>query len=1488
MKKVLGLDLGTNSIGWALLEKNDSKTNRILMSGSRIIPMDAATMSDFDKGNSQSQTAERTRLRSVRKLNERHKLRRQRLNRVLSVLGYLPDHYMKGIDRYGNINEEIASKIAWAKNSNGKMHFLFEDSFLEMVKEIRESSPQASVIPYDWTLYYLRTKALTKEISKYELAWVLMSFLQKRGYYQLRGEEENENIDKKEEYASLRVVSVEDSGDKKGKNTWWNILLENGLTYKACLLERPVLEGKVKDFIITTKLDKDGKPALDKDGNIKYSIRSPKEDDWGLLKIRTENQIAQSGMTVGQYIYTALRHKPETKIRGRLVRTIERKYYREELIRILDSQIKFHKELQDAELYDECISALYPTNESYRNSISSRDFIYLFTDDIIFYQRPLKSKKSEISDCAYETREYVDKSTGEIKKVPLKCISRWNPLFQEFRLWQFIINLRIYKRNEINDGKNIQNKDITSLILGRPDAIAALYDWLCIRKEINQEQMLKYFKLNSSDYRWNYVEDKTYPAGETHAMILKNLKRIGIDASGLTADTEMAIWHILYSVNDRQQLVKALQSFATKKGWPADEFSSVFSKIKPFENYGAYSEKAIKKLLPLMRVGKYWKKDDIDKNTLGRIDNIITGEDSECINLQTREKLHDKCKIEDFQGLPLWMACYVVYGRHSEDGEAVKWTSPHDIDVFLHNFKQHSLRNPIVEQVVLETMRVVRDIWSKCGQIDEIHLEMGRNLKQTAEQRKKDTDRNLQNERANLRARVLLTEFLNPEMGIENVRPYSPSQQELMRIFEDAILDDKKGNIPDDIVSIIQKLSSTDITRHPTASEVLRYRNWLEQGYCSPYTGEIIPLSKLFTPAYQIEHIIPQSLYFNNSYNNKVICEAEVNQLKSNQLGMEFINNHAGEIVTCAYGKKVKIFTPKEYQDFVQQHYKHNNDKKNNLLLTDLPEEFSSRQLNDSRYISRLMMGLLSNIVREEVDGQVEQEPTSKNLIVCTGKVTTRLKNDWGLNEVWNEIIRPRFERLNQMDNSERFGHWENKNGKNVFQITMPLELPRIDRKRLDHRHHAMDAITIACATRNMVNYLSNQAAGSTRYDLQTSLCTKRKMDSQGNYQWIIKKPWETFTEDVRDALNKIVVSFKQNLRIINKTTNHYEKISADGKKRLCTQDKGDSWAIRKSLHKDTIFGSVNLRTVKQVNVKQALIQAERICHKPLKKYVFSLRKQHFNDKAIEVQLKEKAKMLFPEIDLKKINVYCFSNDSENTRMVATRKSIDSSFTRKTIEAVTDSGIRKILLAHLEQCGGDTEKAFSPMGIEQMNENIAELNGGVPHKPIYKVRVSEIQGYKFAVGHKGNRSTKYYEADKGTNLFFAVYADETGQRTFDTIPLNVVVERQKQGLPSCPEKDENGNNLLFCLSPNDIVYVPTPDEIETGNIELHNVNYNRLYKMVSCTKKECHFLPMSSATTIWDKNEYSSLNKLGRAITGEMIKDICIPVRSNRLGEIKE
>ena len=76
MSKILGLDLGTNSIGWALI---DSKEQKIIKAGSRIIPMDAATMGDYEKGNLKSAASERTDFRGARRLYERAILRRERL-----------------------------------------------------------------------------------------------------------------------------------------------------------------------------------------------------------------------------------------------------------------------------------------------------------------------------------------------------------------------------------------------------------------------------------------------------------------------------------------------------------------------------------------------------------------------------------------------------------------------------------------------------------------------------------------------------------------------------------------------------------------------------------------------------------------------------------------------------------------------------------------------------------------------------------------------------------------------------------------------------------------------------------------------------------------------------------------------------------------------------------------------------------------------------------------------------------------------------------------------------------------------------------------------------------------------------------------------------------------------------------------------------------------------------------------------------------------
>ena len=940
----------------------------------------------------------------------------------------------------------------------------------------------------------------------------------------------------------------------------------------------------------------------------------------------------------------------------------------------------------------------------------------------------------------------------------------------------------------------------------------------------------------------------------------------------------MELWHILYSNETKEDSIKALSSYAMKNALP-EQFVETFSNAKPFKkDYGSFSKKAIKRLLPLMRSGKYWYEKAIDKRTRERIEKIINGEADDSISGRTREQAvkANLRSIDDFSSLPMYLASYVVYDRHSENGDATKWHTPDDIDRFLKQFKQHSLRNPIVEQVILEALRTVRDIWRKTGDFDEIHVELGRDMKNTAEKRKNIMQKALENENTNLRIKALLTEFLNPDCGIENVRPQSPSQQEKLRIYEEGVLSEEAGNIPDDIAAIIRNFNESDIKKRPSHSDVIRYKCWLEQKYRSPYTGRIIPLGKLFTSEYEIEHIIPQALYFDDSLSNKVICETAVNKDKGKRLAYNYIKECGGKIISLGENRNAEILKLDKYEELVKNGYPEN--KKKKLLATEIPDTFSERQLNDTRYISRFVMQLLSNIVRTtDENGTYEQESTSKNVIPCSGKITDMLKRQWGINDVWNRIIAPRFQRLNELHGDSSFGEWCNEEGKRFFRINVPFHLKRgFSTKRIDHRHHAMDAIIIACANRNIINYLNNVEAKSEnkRIDLRNLICHK-ETDSDGNYKFVINKPWATFTEDVQSTINKMTVSFKNNIRIINRTKNRYQKF-VNGEKQFVEQEKGDQWAIRKPLHKDSYYGLINVRKEKDVNLPIAVAKPEMIIDKQLKSVIKSLKAEGKDDKRIISILKN----TYGD-KVKKVRIYYFTNDS-NEKLVAIRKPLDASFDRKKITtSVSDAGVRKILLNHLAANSDDPQIAFSPEGISSMNENIITLNDGKPHQPIYKVRYSEPLGLKFQIGTKG----KFVEAAKGTNLYFAIYKSFSGERSYQTIPLNMVIERLKQGLPPVPEQDEKGNILLFTLSPNDFVYVPTSDELESGIIS-EPIDNSRIYKMVSATEKRCYFIPAQIAYPIENGIEFNALNKLEFALTGESIKSICIPIKIDRLGNI--
>ena len=245
-----------------------------------------------------------------------------------------------------------------------------------------------------------------------------------------------------------------------------------------------------------------------------------------------------------------------------------------------------------------------------------------------------------------EYRIYKDKNKdGQVVKEYLKVIPKSHPLYQEFRVWQWLSNLKIYRKE--NDA------DVTTEFLKNTENIVNLFEFLMKQKEVGHKDILRHLVIpilrakfpnakpaafnkevdkEIAKYRWNYVFDdskekeedksKKYPCNTTGYEIRRRLEKIVDVTDGFleiydTIETvirngektgqkttvslgtrEYQLWHIIYSVTDRNEYEAALRSFANKYTLDENSFVEEFKKFPPFSSeYGAYSEKAIKKLL---------------------------------------------------------------------------------------------------------------------------------------------------------------------------------------------------------------------------------------------------------------------------------------------------------------------------------------------------------------------------------------------------------------------------------------------------------------------------------------------------------------------------------------------------------------------------------------------------------------------------------------------------------------------------------------------------------------------------------------------------------------------------------------------------------------------------------------------------------------------------------------------------------------------------
>jgi CRISPR-associated endonuclease Csn1 len=251
------------------------------------------------------------------------------------------------------------------------------------------------------------------------------------------------------------------------------------------------------------------------------------------------------------------------------------------------------------------------------------------------------------------------------------------------------------------------------------------------------------------------------------------------------------------------------------------------------------------------------------------------------------------------------------------------------------------------------------------------------------------------------------------------------------------------------------------------SQNILKYRLYLEQGGKCIYSGKTIDIKRLDENGYvDVDHILPYSRSLDNSYTNKVLCLSDENRKKGNKTPFEYLPSSEWE----AFETRVRTL--------------HNLKKENNLLQKNFIErelEFRERNAHDNSYISRYVKQYcedsldFSNSPVKNIKNRVQMRP---------GSLTDYLRHQWGL----------------------------------------------IKDRNANDKHHAQDAIVIACATQHMVQKLSSLSGiFENKYEYQEK--KRKELGEEKAKAWYnyIKtqeqEPWPNFRSEVLQSLDKIFVS---------------------------------------------------------------------------------------------------------------------------------------------------------------------------------------------------------------------------------------------------------------------------------------------------------------------------------------------------------------------------
>ncbi len=734
---------------------------------------------------------------------------------------------------------------------------------------------------------------------------------------------------------------------------------------------------------------------------------NPKEGKIGI----TETQQNIQDKTLGSYLFEIYPKENQPfqngleRIRNRYT---TRKMYVDEFELIWNKQSQFHAQF----------------TEELKTLFGGRKLDGYKEDGILFHQRPLRSQKHLVGNCSFETNK---------TKCPISAIP-----FEQFRVWQWVNTVEY-------NGRKISQEEKEKIV-----------EFLYANEKPEFKKIRKAIGKESAEFKFNYKDDDKIVGTHTISN-LSNKKYFGKKWFEFTEKEQEDIWHALYFFDSKSNL----KEYAIKNWNFTEEQAESIAKFNLKDGYSSLSRKAISNILPFLKLGftydvavviggiknvfgSEWEKLSDEKRNylIDNVEGIVRSKTKGGFIDIIKDILRNDYNISDNQLRKLY--------HHSATIDAAELLERLPVGKEADKEIQ-TIRNPIVITALFELRKLVNELIDEHGKIDEIKVEMARDLKISKSQRNK-------------------------------IR----KEQKRLEKENDRIKD---------------RLRENDVRN--THDNILLYKLWEECKKTCPYTGKPISVTQLFSGEVQIEHIHPWSRSLNDSFSNKTLCYADENRKKGDKTPFEFYGNDETNW-SAIKERALKLFSDtKEYPNAYQ--------KFKRFVQIKFDDDFSSRQLNDTRYISKEAKNYLSRIC--------------KNVIVSPGQATSNLRQKWGMNNILND---------------------EN------------------EKTREDHRHHAIDALVMACTKVSYVQELSKW----NRYNRNSELKN-------------FPLPWETFRKDAEVAVDKILVSHK---KVSNDITVRTHKCEKNGKTHANV-----GVAARGQLHKETVYGKRTFNGEEAFHVRKSI-----------------------------------------------------------------------------------------------------------------------------------------------------------------------------------------------------------------------------------------------------------------------------------------------------------